>query len=317
MATYKVIQDIEAEDHILGPFSFRQFVYLLVAIFFLYLGFLSLSKNVSFLLILFLPPALFFGFLSFPFIKDQPTEVWALAKIRFLVKPRKRLWNQSGSKELVTITVPKKLEVSLTDGLNQSEVRNHLKALSETIDSRGWAIKNVSGPNSLLLKENSDRLINPDSLPKNVPDYVIDPQADILDSDNNIIAAHMNQMINQSTLEHRQKIIEMMTQVKTIDNQSPEEISNALKIQKATLRDTTSRLHNIKSDNMNLEETKIQTESTINSPILTPENRSMTPQKNPVILNLSHNDDLNLATLGREANKKVNSSDNEIVIPLR
>ncbi len=317
MATYKVIQDIEAEDHILGPFSFRQFVYLLVAIFFLYLGFLSLSKNVSFLLILFLPPALFFGFLSFPFIKDQPTEVWALAKIRFLVKPRKRLWNQSGSKELVTITVPKKLEVSLTDGLNQSEVRNHLKALSETIDSRGWAIKNVSGPNSLLLKENSDRLINPDSLPKNVPDYVIDPQADILDSDNNIIAAHMNQMINQSTLEHRQKIIEMMTQVKTIDNQSPEEISNALKIQKATLRDTTSRLHNIKSDNMNLEETKIRTKSTINPPTLTPENRPMTPQKNPVILNLSHNDDLNLATLGREANKKVNSSDNEIVIPLR
>ena len=317
MSTYKVIQDIEAEDHILGPFSFRQFVYLLVAIFFLYLGFLSLSKNVSFLLILFLPPALFFGFLSFPFIKDQPTEVWALAKIRFLVKPRKRLWDQSGSKELVTITVPKKVEVSLTDGLNQSEVRNHLKALSETIDSRGWAIKNVSGPNSLLLKESSDRLINPDILPQNVPDYVVDPQADILDDNNNIIAAHMNQMINQSTLEHRQKIIEMMTQVKTIGDQSPEEISNALKIQKATSRNTTSRLHNIKSDSMNLEETKIQTESTINSPILTPENRSMTPQKNPVILNLSHNDDLNLATLGREANKKVNSSDNEIVIPLR
>ena len=314
MATYKVIQDIEAEDHILGPFSFRQFVYLLVAVFFLYLGFLSLSKNVAFLLVLFLPPALFFGFLSFPFIKDQPTEIWALAKIRFLVKPRKRLWDQSGSKELVTITVPKKLEVSLTDGLNQSEVRNHLKALSETIDSRGWAIKNVTGPNAPLLQENSDRLINPDSLPKNVPDYVVDPQADILDDDNNIIAAHMNQMINQSTLDHRQKIMEMMTQAKNINDQSSEEISTEIKIQKATSQNTTSRLHNIKSGNV---KTEVETKSTDNPPILSPENRPMTPQKNPVILNLSHNDDLNLATLGREADKKVSSSDNEIVIPLR
>ena len=31
MSRYKVAQDVEAEDKILGPFSFRQFIYLLVA----------------------------------------------------------------------------------------------------------------------------------------------------------------------------------------------------------------------------------------------------------------------------------------------
>ena len=31
MAQYKVPQDVEADDKLLGPFSFRQFVYLLVA----------------------------------------------------------------------------------------------------------------------------------------------------------------------------------------------------------------------------------------------------------------------------------------------
>ena len=31
MAVYKVPQDVEAEDKLLGPFSFRQFIYLIVA----------------------------------------------------------------------------------------------------------------------------------------------------------------------------------------------------------------------------------------------------------------------------------------------
>ena len=31
MAQYKVPQDVEADDKLIGPFSFRQFVYLLIA----------------------------------------------------------------------------------------------------------------------------------------------------------------------------------------------------------------------------------------------------------------------------------------------
>ena len=31
MATYKVPQDVEAEDKLLGPFTFRQFIYLLIS----------------------------------------------------------------------------------------------------------------------------------------------------------------------------------------------------------------------------------------------------------------------------------------------
>ena len=32
MAVYKVPQDVEAEDKLLGPFSFKQFIFLIVAI---------------------------------------------------------------------------------------------------------------------------------------------------------------------------------------------------------------------------------------------------------------------------------------------
>src|SRR5471030_1443257 len=118
MSTYKVLQDIEAEDKILGPLTLRQFIYALIAALFLYISFICLTKGASYLLVLFLPPALFTGFFAFPFGKDQPTEVWALAKIRFLFKPRLRIWDQSGIKELVTVTVPKRIERVLTNGLN-------------------------------------------------------------------------------------------------------------------------------------------------------------------------------------------------------
>ncbi len=30
MASYKVPQDVEADDKLLGPFSFRQFIYLII-----------------------------------------------------------------------------------------------------------------------------------------------------------------------------------------------------------------------------------------------------------------------------------------------
>ncbi|HVX56501.1 MAG TPA: PrgI family protein, partial [Candidatus Saccharimonadales bacterium] len=110
MATYKLIQDIEAEDHILGPLTLRQFIFALIAAFCFYVCFISVAKHVPFFLLFFLPPGLFCAFFAFPWGGDQPTETWALAKLRFWFKPRRRVWNQSGLKELVTINVPKKVE---------------------------------------------------------------------------------------------------------------------------------------------------------------------------------------------------------------
>src|SRR5580658_8123021 len=107
MAIYKVLQDIEAEDKILGPLTLRQFIFGLITAFLLYICFICIAKGAPYLLVIFLPPALLAGFFAYPFGRDQPTEVWAVAKLRFLFKPRRRMWDQSGVKELVTITVPK------------------------------------------------------------------------------------------------------------------------------------------------------------------------------------------------------------------
>jgi hypothetical protein len=210
MATYKVIQDIEAEDKLLGPLTFRQFIYAGTCAGLLYLTFLVSTKGAPFMAVVFLPPALLSGFFAWPWSRDQPTEVWALAKIRFLIKPRKRIWNQSGTKELVTITAPKKIAAIYTNGLSETEVRSRLKALADTIDSRGWAIKNVnvnmySGQQDEPI--DSDRLINMASLPQAVPDNDIRAEDDMLE-ENNTVARQFDDMIAASTKAHRQEILD-------------------------------------------------------------------------------------------------------------
>jgi hypothetical protein len=215
VATYKVIQNIEAEDKILGPLTLRQFIFALIAAFLFYLCFLMVIKHLIFLLVIFLPPALFFGFFALPFGRDQPTEVWALAKLRFWFKPRRRIWNQSGVKELVTITVPKKIEHVYTNGLSQGEVQSRLQVLAQTIDSRGWATKHVNvgtyTPQAAMVAgDGSDRLLDITSMPQEVPTEEAVTPNDILDVDNNPIARQFTTMIDESSRAHRQALIEQM-----------------------------------------------------------------------------------------------------------
>jgi hypothetical protein len=215
VATYKVLQDIEAEDKLVGPLSLKQFIYAGIAALCLYICFLGLSKHFPYILIIFLPVALTAGFLAFPFGGQQPTEIWALAKIRFFFKPRRRIWDQSGIKDLVTITAPKHVAVHYTNGLTQTEVNSHLKALADTIDSRGWAVKNVnvnlySQPSQLLDDMASDRLIDPTSLPQPVPTFDVTAADDIMDENASPVAQHFEQMIEASEQTHHQQLVQQV-----------------------------------------------------------------------------------------------------------
>lgn len=210
MATYKVIQDIEAEDKLLGPLTLRQFIYAAIVIVMGFIAFKLAVDATPLLALPFLPPIAFFGLLAAPIGKDQSSEVWLLAKIRFMLKPRKRIWDQTGIKELVTITVPKKVEHQLTDGLSQTEVKSRLQALAETIDSRGWAVKNTDvsmGAPGYYAAPGSDRLVAATSLPQEVPTYQVLPSDDMMDETASPMAQQLDNMINQSTQAHRQAIM--------------------------------------------------------------------------------------------------------------
>jgi hypothetical protein len=387
VATYKVIQDIEAEDKLVGPLSFRQFIYAIVCVFSLYLCFLTITKHVPFLLVIPLPVALFTGFFAFPFVQDQPTEVWALAKIRFIFKPRKRIWDQSGVKELVTITVPKKIERIYTNGLSQNEVKSRLSALADTIDSRGWAVKNVnvnlySDAGALRQQaDESDRLIGMSSMPQPVPDYEINAADDILDEQSNPVAQQFDQMINASSVSHRRELIHELngireqgadqannkqwfqppntgsqdgtaiptfTSAQTIlpGGQKPvistsasvtadeQEIADNFRLRNDLQQASNSHLHTIQPLSA-----ASQTNNLINSTLVsqvvsqsdtvtrtTPSssyptvNQASPAAPDPAILSLANNNDLNVATLARQAEKAKQTgimSSDEVVISLR
>lgn len=219
MATYKVIQDIEAEDKLLGPFSLRQCLYAAIVLALGFLMFQATIHGAPYFAVPMLPPAILFLVLAAPFGHDQSSEVWLLAKIRFHIKPRQRIWDQSGLQELVTVTAPKKAEETYTKGLNATQVESRLQALAKTIDTRGWAVKGVSVnlyTSPTYIEEgaaSSDRLVDPAAIaPQPVADFTVNSTDDMLDTQNNRVAQQLDQLVHARSKAHRQAILEQMHQ---------------------------------------------------------------------------------------------------------
>jgi hypothetical protein len=215
MATYKVPQDVEAEDKLLGPFTLKQFIYLIIVFAGTYGTFMLARSGFT---IIFTPltllPALFFGFMVFLGIRNQsqPAEIYLAAIVRFYFKVRKRIWDQDGIAETVKVTAPPKIEHMYTDGLSRTDVRSRLGQLSKLMDSRGWAAKDVRYQPNIVMPDgggDDDRLI---SLPSAqfVEPTDIHASDDIMDEKNSPVAQHFDQMIQQHTQAQHQQAIQHM-----------------------------------------------------------------------------------------------------------
>lgn len=238
MGQYKVLQDIEAEDKLLGPLSLRQFIYAIMTIVLGFISFKLFTVGAWFIAIPFIPPTIFFAMLAAPLGGDQSSEVWLLAKIRFFVKPKRRIWDQDGIEQLVTITVPKVVNTHTSKGFSDEEAKSRLKALAVTLDTRGWAVKNMTS--SVYGQGSSDRLLD-----IGAPMQVVDTQKDILDPNENPEAKRMEQMIDASAQVHRQELMDRMNasrmQVANLPtiNPTPRQSTPAAKTQQQALPQTT------------------------------------------------------------------------------
>ena len=287
MGSYKLIQDIEAEDHILGPLTLKQFIFFLVCAFCMYFIFLGASRKIWILLPVFIPPALITGFFAFPFGKDQPTEVWAMAKIRFLFKPRKRIWDQNGIKELVTINAPKKVEKHLTKELSQSEVQSRLKALANTLDSRGLAVKNADTSKNMQ----SGRLLEVETA-TDYTDLVENTANDVFDDQNSPLASHFGQMLDNQSASKREEIVKKLeqpvTETQAPNTQSSQQWFNAVN------NPVTAKSANLSTSNLRtLQPISEQTKTS-------PQSNKI----NPALAPLALNNDLNISTIARQAAKQ-------------
>ena len=140
MAQYKVPQDVEADDKLIGPFSFRQFVYLLIAGGLIALA-VALFQIFPLLAIIPVPFILLLGALALPLKKDQPMETYLAAIVSYYLKPRTRRWTPGQKESTITITAPKKQEAARTRDITGEEATHRLSFLADIVDTEGYAIK--------------------------------------------------------------------------------------------------------------------------------------------------------------------------------
>ena len=326
MATYKVPQDVEADDKLLGPFTFRQFIYLIIVAL---AGFLAYALGRLFIMLAIIPVPiiLFFGALALPLRKDQPMETYVAAMISFYLKPHRRLWDPDGQESTIEITAPKVVEASRTKDLSRSEAEKRFSYLAQIVDSQGWAVRGpgVQAPNSSL---NSDIY------------YEAQQTEDLLDSDSSMMH-NFGDKLSQSDNQHIQDVINKMRQSNT-----PSQTSGATSSKATQTSASPSYFDNTIQNEINTPDDKEATvfkepqeinqqieynpypndmRQSVVQPIETDKQLHSIEEQTPSakqpsadIINLAKNTDLSVATIAKMANQKAQKSqDGEVFVSLR
>ncbi|MGE5327768.1 MAG: PrgI family protein [Thiobacillus sp.] len=303
MAVYKVPQDVEADDKLIGPFSFRQFVYLMIVAAFIALAWAFAQIFVP-LIIICIPPILFFGALALPLRKDQPMEIYMAAIVSYYLKPRNRVWEADGVESLIEVTAPKTVEIQRTKALSQTEAEQRLSYLAQIVDTRGWAVRGsgVQPPNSAM----------------NTDVYFEAQQVDDLLDENNSTSIAFAQRLSISDQQHHQELVDALKNPKTVAAILDSPSAHIEKVDtKARTGDSESRLE------YNPYPTEMR--QTIIEPMSEKKAKTKPDQKpsekavSPDIINLANNTDLTIATIAREANRihEKQDLDEEVIISLR
>jgi hypothetical protein len=117
---YKVPQNIDLEDKIVGPFTMKQFIYLLVGgtIIYGWWNYANTYVDPSPMSI-FIPLALPVGLLTFCLalvkVNDRPFELFLLNIFKFIFSPKQRMWRE-GFKEQGVIVIDKNAEKQTKQG---------------------------------------------------------------------------------------------------------------------------------------------------------------------------------------------------------
>ncbi len=299
MAVYKVPQDVEAEDHILGPLTLRQFIFAIIFALATWTTWMLIRVNVLLALPM-LPILAIAGFLAAPVSRQQPNEVWLTAMLHYYLKPRRRIWDQSGLSQLVKITAPKRDDHTYTDGLSQYQVQSRLKLLANTLDSRGWAVKNISinqyiPTNMIQPTQVTDRLIGQNELPQEVNPIDIREADDIMSPGASQVSHHFDDLLRAEHEKQRQSLQTRMQQAVRAGHTPQPQTPPATAYSTPPISPAAP---SIASPPNTLAPTPQQ-------PLATDDIPAVTPSSSPVILSLAHNSDLSVDTISREVNKSV------------
>ncbi len=302
MATYKVPQDVEADDKLIGPFTFRQFIYLMIVLGAITLA-VMLFQVFPLLAIVPIPVAIFFLILALPIKKDQPMETYLAALVSFYTKPNRRFWIPGLSESTILITAPKKQEVSRTRDITGEEAGHRLSFLANIVDSEGYAIKSASSP---------------------MRDEFYAEAAGANDMFDQADTMRLNRLITKEQEERHEEIVNQMRsaiasseQAHRAVNSTGQTIQGEHTIQPRVGFATTNIGANANAAKVELRQTltpppspdAIFQSSAVVQPETNPENlRKMTE--------LAHTDDLSVETLQKQADRIRQENDNEVYVSL-
>ena len=303
MAQYKVPQDVEADDKLLGPFSFRQFVYLLIAggLIFLAVGLFQLFPLLA---IIPVPFILLLAVLALPLKKDQPMETYLAAIVSYYLKPHNRIWTPGQRESTISITAPKKVEETRTRSITGEEATHRLSFLADIVDTEGYAIKGI-GANRVRneLVEEADT----------TADMFETSHFDNLE---NTIAKDENE-------RHQEVIKEMREQIEQNN------IGGVAKIEKKAEEKPAIDVPAV--EKVEVEEKPDYSSPIVIAPVITPTikpveklksvpedgaKKGETTSAKPSIIELANNSDFSVATIAKEANRINGKEKGEVFISL-
>ena len=321
MAVYKVAQDVEADDKLIGPFSFRQFIYLIIVALAGALAW-GLSQVFVGLAIIPLPIIIFFGALALPLRKDQPMEVYLAALVSFYLKPHKRLWNPDGIESLVEITAPKVVEVQRTKSLSEAEAEQRLSFLADIADTQGWSVRHVSAP-------------PPQTSMTSDVYFAAQQTEDVLDAGGGV-SQTFDTMIGQADIKRREDMMARMhtavvpqatpiTPTATMAIPQTDSIPQTMALPTATPVQTVDPVAPVYNPYpTEIHQAMLQPLSAQiqppPEPVITPQVTTSETRVSPDIINLANNPDLSIETIQREANRiheKEERGADEVFISLR
>jgi len=195
---YKVPQNVDIEDRVIGTLTLRQFMILLIgAGFILIFNFIFVGP----LRIIFWFLALLIGgvALAFAFVKygDQRLEIFAMSAFKTITAPRKRIWKKEEVlPQIIKKATEPKPESRTAPKKNLEEAKGDLEKLAELVDSGGYS-----------QIEQKDRTILPET-PKvedhDTPDFIAETEKP---------NPEIDAMINSAKTEKKEPLVSEMAKV--------------------------------------------------------------------------------------------------------
>jgi hypothetical protein len=205
MGQYKVPQNVEAEDKILGPLTFKEFIYFMIGFGWAAITFAIFRKTPVVFVLVGLPPTFFFLLLAFFHRDGQSFEQILVALLQFFAASRHRVWRKND--EIETFHVEAAAPKQERTQRNPREVLSELEKLSRLIDSRGWNHPPEEG-NTMQLPsiDHADRIV-PTPPPATVPG---DAPTDILDLQKSPQARNLAELLQVAATDVRSDALQRM-----------------------------------------------------------------------------------------------------------